>query len=141
VVGSLLVSHTSFLFSSSCLPFVPRESRIRKPVAYPLKFLPRSKLKRFCLHFVTLLFLFILVTENKMSHDHHDHHNMGHDGHDMGAHGASMETTTMHDHAAMSTGHNHGGSDGGMMMQVFLNLFKFNIFSRNLHFFFIADVL
>lgn len=78
-----------------------------------------------------------------MSHDHHDHHNMGHDGHDMGAHGASMETTTMHDHAAQTTtGHNHGGSDGGMMMQVlFLNLFKFNIFSRNLHFIFITDVL
>lgn len=80
-----------------------------------------------------------------MSHDHHDHHNMGHDGHDMGAHGASMESTTMHDHAAMvaqttTTGHNHGGSDG-MMMQVFLNLFKFNIFSRNLHFISIADVL
>lgn len=58
-----------------------------------------------------------------MSHDHHDHHNMGHDGHDMGAHGASMESTTMHDHAAMvaqttTTGHNHGGSDG-MMMQMY----------------------
>jgi hypothetical protein len=71
------------------------------------------------------LFWFILVTENKMSHDHHDHHNMGHDGHDMGAHGAGMETTTMHDHAAMvaeTAGHNHASPNSGMMMmmQVFL---------------------
>ncbi|KAI9563951.1 CTR1 [Daphnia sinensis] len=51
----------------------------------------------------------------------HDHHMMGHDGHDM--HAAGMETTTMHDHAAMmktaTTVHNHGsGTDGGMMMMM-----------------------
>lgn len=48
----------------------------------------------------------------------HDHHMMGHDGHDM--HAAGIETTTMHDHAAMmkeaTTVHNHG--DGGMMMMM-----------------------
>ncbi len=67
-----------------------------------------------------------------MSHDHH--HMMGHDGHDMGAHGASMETTTMHDHAAMvaetTTVHNHGASDSGMMMM--MQVFFFNSLNSKL---------
>jgi len=51
----------------------------------------------------------------------HDHHNMmGHDGHDMHAHGASVETTTMHDHAAMSTGHDHGSMSNDSMMMMSL---------------------
>ena len=54
----------------------------------------------------------------------HDHHMMGHDGHDMHAHGASMETTTMHDHGSMTTGHDHGSmSNDSMMMHVFLKAF------------------
>ena len=59
-----------------------------------------------------------------MSHDHH--HMMGHDGHDMHAHGASVETTTMHDHGSMTTGHDHGSmmSNDSMMMQVFLKAFN-----------------
>jgi hypothetical protein len=49
---------------------------------------------------------------------------MGHDGHDMHAHGASVETTTMHDHGSMTTGHDHGSmSNDSMMMQVFLKSF------------------
>lgn len=66
----------------------------------------------------------------------HDHHNMmGHDGHDMHAHGASVETTTMHDHAAMSTGHDHGSMSNDsmmMMMQVFLKSFFNNVENGNL---------
>lgn len=45
---------------------------------------------------------------------------MGHDGHDMHAHGASVETTTMHDHGSMTTGHDHGSmSNDSMMMQMY----------------------
>lgn len=61
---------------------------------------------------------------------------MGHDGHDMSAHGASMETTTMHDHSAMaaeSTVHNHGSGNSGMMMMMQVKIYNsdFEICNRN----------
>jgi hypothetical protein len=62
---------------------------------------------------------------------------MGHDGHDMHAHGASVESTTMHDHAAMvaesaTNVHNHGSTDSMMMMmQVFLTSSVDIIFNVN----------
>lgn len=53
----------------------------------------------------------------------HDHHMMGH--------AAGIETTTMHDHAAMvgeTTAHNHGGGDSGMMMMMQVLHFKIEFF-------------